>query len=296
MHDHLDCGRSSLAFSLAQSTRRTIALALSPWLIFASAQVAASDVLILRNGAERQGALQNCSNQACVLDQRAISRDTIEWIGLASLPPAPAVQDPTVDEVHARGGAVTPGKLVQIDARVVTMDGKTFARSEVSWVHLGRAATSTVGVFRGTFNWSIRQQVPSGPQNWDGRADLLLTDDGKGGLTGTLKGTQVQKLELSRCHAETHGTISADLTGTITGQKITVKVLNGRADWPSSTACREGGMAGTGAAVFKWPYLDEPFRGLAPDGAGNFVFDHEWPIPQLYPTTLHYTLKLTRAQ
>jgi hypothetical protein len=81
-------------------------------------------------------------------------------------------------------------------------------------------------------------------------------------------------------------------------RRTRVKVLNGRANWPSSTACSEAGMAGTGAPVFKWPYFDEPFRGLAPDGAGNFVFDREWPrlVPQRYPTTLHYTLKLTRAQ
>jgi hypothetical protein len=231
-----------------------------------------------------------------MLDQRAIPRDTIEWIGLAGRPPAPAAQNPTVDEVHARGGAITAGKLIQIDARTVTMDGKTFARSEVSWVHLGRAANPTLGDLHGTFNWWARQRVPSGMQSWDGRADVLLSDDGKGGLTGTLKGTQLQTLELSKCHAETHGTISAELKGTLTEQRITLSVLNGKADWPASTACREGGTAGTGAPVLKWPRFDEVFGGLTPDGTGNYTFDREGTNTSTYPATFHYTLKLTRAK
>jgi hypothetical protein len=177
----------------------------------------------------------------------------IEWIGLASRPPAPAVQNPTVDELHGRSGAITAGKLGQIDARIVTMDGKAFARSEVSWVHLGRAAipTTSDNDLRGTFSWSAHQPVPSGTQDWVGSADIVLTDDRKGGVTGTLTGSQLQTLKLSRCHADTYGTISAGLKGTLTQQKIILSVLNGKADWPSRTTCRAGGTAGTGAPVLK---------------------------------------------
>jgi hypothetical protein len=138
--------------------------------------------------------------------------------------------------------------------------------------------------------------VPSGTQDWVGRADIMLTDNGKGGLTGTLTGTQLQTLQLSRCHADTRGTISAELKGTLTEQKMTVSVLNGKSDWPPHTTCREGGTAGTGAPVLKWPQFDEVFEGLAPDAVGNFIFDRAVTFKQTYPTAVHYTLKLTRSK
>jgi hypothetical protein len=264
-------------------------------LLLAGAPNAAADVLILRGGAERQGVLQSCSAAACILDQEPVPRETIEWIGLAGRPPPPAVQNPTVDEAHVGGGGVTAGKLAGIDASTVAMDSKTIPRGEVAWIHLGRAAASRPPDWLGTFIWSVRQQVPAGPQNWDGSADLVLSDDGKGRLAGTFKGKQLQKLELSYCHAKTHGTLTAELTGTISGEKIVLKVVNGRSDWPASTACNEGGTAGTGAPVFKWPHLDDAFGSMTPDGAGNFVFDRSWDIQQPYPTTMHFRLKLTPA-
>ncbi len=254
----------------------------------------AADLLILRGGGQREGALQGCSAAACVLDQKPVPRDTIEWIGLGSRAPPPKVQDPTVDEAHARGG-ITAGKLLRIDAGSVAMDRKTLPRGEVAWVHLGRSASSPAD-WRGTFIWWIRQQVPAGPQNWDGDAELVLTDDGKGNLAGTLKGKQVQDLELSYCHAKTHGFLSADLAGTVAGDKMALKILNPWSDWPEDTACVEGTSAKTGGIVFRWTYLGEAFGGLAADGHGNYVFERSWDIPQRYPTTLHYALKLTPAK
>jgi hypothetical protein len=261
------------------------------------APVAAADVLILRGGTERQGVLQSCSATACVLDQKPVPRETIEWIGLAGQPPPPPAQNPTMDEAHGRGGGVTQGKLVGIDASGVEMDSKTIPRGEVAWIHLGRAAVAhRTPDWRGTFIWSAHQEVPAGPQDWEGSADLALSDDGKGGLNGTFEGKQLQTLRLSYCNAETHGTLTAELTGTIRDQRIILKVVNGQSDWPASTKCVEGGTAGTGAPVFKWPQLDEAFAGMMPDGAGNFVFDRGSNPYQPYPTTMHYTLKLTPAK
>jgi hypothetical protein len=278
---------------VARGPQLATIVALSMCVIGARAVVA--DVLIQRGGTERQGVLQSCSAAACVLDQKPVPRETIEWIGLAGQPPPPVVKNPTVDEAHARGGGVTQGKLIGIDASTVAMDSKTIPRSEIAWVHLGRAAASRTD-WRGTFIWWIRQQVPAGPQNWDGNADLVLSDDGKGGLAGTLKGQQLQELKLSYCHAKTHGSLSADLAGTVAGDKMALKILNPWSDWPEETACVEGTSAKTGGIVFRWTYLAEAFGGLIADGHGNYVFERSWDIPQRYPTTLHYALKLTPAR
>jgi len=160
-----------------------------------------------------------------------------------------------------------------------------------------KTAEFPVGDWYGTFKWSAHQEVPTGPQDWKGSADLVLTEDGKGGLTGRLKGSQAQKLELAKCHAETHGTLTADLTGTITGKKITVNAPKGSTDWPAITACREGGTAGTGGTIFNYPHVDEALRELAPDGEDAFLFDRQWTIgDRAYPVTLHYTVRLARAK
>jgi hypothetical protein len=158
------------------------AFALSLGLIAATAHVAAADVLILRSGTERQGRLQSCSGQACLLDQSRIPRDAIEWIGLTGRPPPPAVRNPTVDEAHTRGGAITPGKLVQIDERVVTMDGETLARSEVSWIHLGRIATRpAIGKWQGT----LTGHGEGGPNNETAAVSFNFSEKDDGAIEGS---------------------------------------------------------------------------------------------------------------
>ncbi len=77
---------------------------------------------------------------------------------------------------------------------------------------------------------------------------------------------------------------------------MTINTPNGSSDWPAKTPCNEGLSAGTGAPVFKWPHLDEAFRDLAPLDDGTYLYDREFPVPQPYPTTVHYTVTLARVK
>ena len=177
-----------------------------------------------------------------------------------------------------------PPRIVHL--RAVADDGST-NDSEV-------AEFPTAGDWHGSLDWSAHQMA-AGPQDWSGHADLVLDDDGRGGLTGTLTGTQKQTLRLPHCTADTTGTINARLTGTVTlsAQKITINVMDRQSTWPETTSCAEGGSAGTGGVVFDWPQFDEALRGLAPSADGSsYQYHHEFTIRG---GTARFTLILRRA-
>jgi len=157
----------------------------------------------------------------------------------------------------------------------------------------------TKGDWYGTFIWSLEQNVNSGHQHWDGHADILLDDDGKGGLTGNLTGVQNQKLTLVKCHATTKGAVSAALTGTLTesAHRMTINIASQQSDWPSKTPCAEGRSAYTGAVVFSWPQITDTFRAMQPVGDDAYETERTFTVPTPpAPYTVHYKVKLTRAK
>src|SRR6266446_3444287 len=131
----------------------------------------------------------------------------------------------------------------------------------------------TRGDWYGRLDWSVHQMVPTGPQEWFGHADLMLDDDGQGGLTGTLSGTEKQKLAIEGCHGVTNWTVSARLTGTITtsAKKITINVMEHKSTRPETASC---GTASTGGDIFSWRQFNEMFQTLAPSADGNSYQSH----------------------
>jgi hypothetical protein len=114
----------------------------------------------------------------------------------------------------------------------------------------------TRGDWYGRLDWSVHQMVPTGPQEWLGHADLILDDDGQGGLTGTLSGTEKQKLAIEGCHGVTTWTVKARLTGTITtsAKKITINVMDRQSTRPETASCgtaRTGGTSSGGGASMR---------------------------------------------
>jgi hypothetical protein len=157
-------------------------------------------------------------------------------------------------------------------------------------IKLLRDATHQIpDCLKGKLGWSAHQTMPSGPQDWNGYADLTLDDDGRGALKGTMVGAQTQKLGLAMCHAVTNGTVRAILAGTRNAQKITVNVTEQQHTWPATTPCAEGKSAGTGGVVFAWPQFAETLRGLSSSGDGGYSFDREFGIPS---GTTRFTLTL----
>ena len=94
----------------------------------------AQDLLILRNGTVRSGALTTCNAASCTVDGSVTPVANIEWIGLARedvIPPSSSA-----DEVHKTDGTIVAGRMSRIDATTVSTTRGPLTRAETAWVHL----------------------------------------------------------------------------------------------------------------------------------------------------------------
>lgn len=131
------------------------------------------------------------------------------------------------------------------------------------------------GQYYGSIDWSTHQTVPSGTQDWNGHADLTLNEDGHGGLTGTLVGTETQTLAISTCHGSTSWTLNAKLAGD-NHISMSLNATDRHSTRPEEASC---GRARTGGDLFMWPQFDELLRQTtANEGDGSYRSEHEIPI------------------
>jgi hypothetical protein len=154
------------------------------------------------------------------------------------------------------------------------------------------------GEWKGTFDWSARQPVPSGTQYFSGHLDLSLDEYEDGALKGTLIGSQTEKLETS-CPsvALSPGTAAARLTGKVVRQEVTINVSDPTTTPPRMSPCPTGGPPAASGEMFKLPHFDEALRSLTPVDKYNYEFDREWTVVTgRYPFTLHYTVKFQRVE
>jgi hypothetical protein len=152
----------------------------------------------------------------------------------------------------------------------------------------------TSGDYFGKLKFRSQQQVPAGTQYFTGDLDITLKRDSKGNLTGTLSGTQSEKLVLSTCPSETitPGRVAAKLNGVLKGTTISLDVSDGSASAPIMTPCN-GRQPGTASAVYAWPHFALVFHDLTPAANGSYHFDQEWTNPGGgFPFTEHYALQL----
>lgn len=110
----------------------------------AEAQGERRDVLLLREGAIREGRLDGCTEHVCTLDGSPTPRAGILFIGLGVVGfEIPEVRDYLRDEVHFTDESFRSAKLLQVDARTVATDQGPFARKRVAWIYLAPPAEQT---------------------------------------------------------------------------------------------------------------------------------------------------------
>jgi len=152
----------------------------------------------------------------------------------------------------------------------------------------------TTGDYFGTLKFKSQQGVPAGTQYFTGNMDVVLKRDSKGNLTGSLSGTQSEKLVVSTCPSDTTtpGQITAKLTGVLKGTTLSLDVSDGTSTPPIMTPCN-GRQPGKAPAVYTWPHFALVFHDLPQTGNGSYHFDQEWTNPGGgYPYTEHYLLQL----
>lgn len=106
--------------------------------VFSASDKPLSDLLILRDGTVKSGALTTCNAASCTLDGAITPLANIEWVGLARedvVPPSSAG-----DEVHKTDGTIVAGRLSAINETRVSTTRGPVARSDTAWVHLVAAA------------------------------------------------------------------------------------------------------------------------------------------------------------
>jgi hypothetical protein len=104
------------------------------------------DVLILRSGEMKEGALQGCTPQDCTFGGSPVRRDAIVLIGLriGALSP-PQVRDPQQDEVHLVDRSIESGTLLTIDAARVVTERRAVPRGRVAWIYLATRTSEPAG-------------------------------------------------------------------------------------------------------------------------------------------------------
>ncbi len=95
-----------------------------------------TDVLVLRNGEVRLGALTGCGGESCWFAGSGVGLESIAWIGLATAGLPPAAQNADVDEVHLVSGTVRPGELGAVTMESVWTAAGGYNRDAVEWIHL----------------------------------------------------------------------------------------------------------------------------------------------------------------
>ena len=154
----------------------------------------------------------------------------------------------------------------------------------------------TTGDYFGTVQFKSQQAVPTGMQYFTGSMDIVLKLDGKGNLTGSLSGTQSEKLTQPSCPSDTitPGRVTAKLNGVLKDTTISLDVSDGTATPPIMTPCPKiGRPPSTAPAVYTWPHFALVFHELPKRQNGSYHFDQEWTNPGGgFPFTEHYALQL----
>jgi hypothetical protein len=136
------------------------------------------DLLIMRDGSQKRGALESCSGEICRLSGSQIPQSSILWIGLGGLqPPPPSVRDPARNELHLVDSTVHSTSVVALDPNTVFTDHQPYPRKSVAWIHLVPASSMPGGTAR-------PGAKPAGDGRswvWDGRIEVENEYNGRNG-------------------------------------------------------------------------------------------------------------------
>jgi hypothetical protein len=149
----------------------------------------------------------------------------------------------------------------------------------------------------GKLEFSSQQRLPEAGARSTLQAALISTSPvtKTPNVTGTLSGTQSQRLTRPTCPSDTNtpGRISAKLNGIAKEDTISLDVSGGSYTPPDMTPCPFGRQPSKAPAVYTRPHFSQIFHELKKRPDGSYHVDREWTNSGgTHPYTEHYALKL----
>ena len=95
-----------------------------------------ADLLILADGAKRVGQLSACTAASCTFDSRFVPLATIRWIGIQREGKEPPAASAAEDLIFVKDKPPVTARMSSIDATTVRTTRGSFARNDVTWIHV----------------------------------------------------------------------------------------------------------------------------------------------------------------
>jgi hypothetical protein len=156
------------------------------------AQDAGEDLITLRDGGTKGGKVESCDTAGCLIGGSRVARAAIASIRLGRQS-ALNLPDAGKDQIQLTDGSVLNQTMTSVDAGRVASNQDSFPRDRVAWIYLAPRRAVGPRQWQGTFVWALRQNVPAGPQNWDGKAELTLNSDEQARLPAFWKETKPRR-------------------------------------------------------------------------------------------------------
>jgi hypothetical protein len=94
------------------------------------------DVLILADGAKRAGRLATCTAASCTFESQLVPLANIRWIGMKREGTEPPAASAAEDLIFIKDKPPVTARMSSIDATTVRTTRGTFARNDVTWIHV----------------------------------------------------------------------------------------------------------------------------------------------------------------
>ncbi len=196
----------------------------------------------------------------------------------------------------------TPSKAGRFDFTVRIKDSATppTGKSEDLRIRISQPGSSARGAARkwkGTFNYRLEQQVPSGPQISTAKVEIELEENSQGTLEGTAEGFVTSDLFLTTCKSSTTqpGKLHAKLEGNRRESTMELRITSESWDEIKISPCSTtGGMPEVmnGGRIYE---LHEALKELKRVGDDGYRYDSKKTYPSVYPFTVTHAVVVRRA-
>lgn len=153
---------------------------------------------------------------------------------------------------------------------------------------------STRPTWSGQINFRVLQPVPSGKQIWTGSGSVIVAETGPNKLSGKVRLSWEQELDLSVCPSDTitPGTAQGKLSGRVDDQGMHLAVASPTSTPPTITPCPGKGLPAIGGSPLRYAEIERLLNELKPLGNGHYSASIDATDGSVYPYHVHFDVEL----